>query len=489
MLVSFIVCLLLFLFVGLASYRFQRTYAHKSNPQDYYLASRSVAPWLVGLSAVATNNSGYMFIGVIGYTYSVGLSAGLLMLGWILGDLLASLLVHKKLRRLAQQYNESSYISVLHQWAWFDGSRFRIVAALIALVFLLAYAAAQLVAGGKALQVLLHWPSWSGAVLGAVLVMLYCLAGGIRASIWTDAAQSLVMVSAMGLMLVSLVKSLGGLDAVMSGLEAIPGFLSVTSAEVLLPGYWGVLIFFGGWLIAGFSVVAQPHIMVRFMALNDERGFVRTRIWYYLWFLVFYAMATAVGMLARLYLPDTAGFDSELALPSIALELLPPVLVGLVLAGIFAATISTADSLLLSCSSFLSQDLFPRQFASRYGIKIATLLVTLAALGWALLNRQSVFALVIFSWAMLGACFLPIILLLLMRVSITETKALVAMLLGCGSVLGWHFWGKAQVLNGGDLYQGAPALLICLLVVGLWWWGERMTSAKPDNPKSADSGL
>lgn len=464
MLASFIICLCIFLLVGLASSFFQR----KPNSQDYYLASRSVAPWLVGLSAVATNNSGYMFIGVIGYTYSVGLSAGLLMLGWILGDLLASLMVHKKMRRTALQYDESSYIGTLHQWALFEGNRFRKVTALIALIFLLAYAAAQLVAGSKALQVLFHWPAWAGAVLGAILVMAYCLAGGIRASIWTDAAQSLVMIIAMSLILVSLVDVLGGMVEVMRGLEAIPGFLSVSSTAVVLPGYGGVLLFFLGWLVAGASVVAQPHIMVRFLALNNERGFVRARIWYYLWFLVFYAMATAVGMLARLYLPDATGFDSELALPRIALDLLPPVMVGLVLAGIFAATISTADSLLLSCSSFLSQDLFPQQFASRYGVKLATLLVTLGALGWALLNRQSVFALVIFSWAMLGACFLPLILLLLARAPVTENQALALMFLGCGTVLCWHLWGSERVYNGVDMYQGLPALMVCVLMIAAY---------------------
>ena len=463
MLASFILCLCIFLLVGIASSFFRRNTA-----QDYYLASRSVSPWLVGLSAVATNNSGYMFIGVIGYTYTVGLSAGLLMLGWILGDLLASLYVHKKMRRMALQHDQSSYIGALHQWAMFGGSRFRVVAALIALVFLLAYAAAQLVAGSKALQVLLHWPAWSGAVLGAVLVMAYCLAGGIRASIWTDAAQSLVMVAAMALMLFSLVDTLGGMGAVMQGLAAIPGFLSLTSSSVILPSGGGVILFFIGWLIAGASVVAQPHIMVRFLALNSERGFVRARIWYYLWFLVFYAMATAVGMLARLYLPNVAGFDSELALPSIAMELLPPVMVGVVLAGIFAATISTADSLLLSCSSFLSQDLFPKQFASRYGAKLATLLVALCALTWALVNSQSVFALVIFSWAMLGACFLPLILLLLMRVPVSETLALLLILLGCASVLLWHFGVAGWVHNGADVYQGMPALLLCLLFAGIW---------------------
>ena len=463
MLASFVICLLGFLVVGLASSRLQQNSAG-----DYYLASRSVAPWLVGLSAVATNNSGYMFIGVIGYTYSVGLSAGLLMLGWILGDFLASLWVHKRLRRVALEQGESSYLGALHGWAGFWDNRFRRVAALIALLFLLAYAAAQLVAGSKALQVILHWPSWSGAVLGAVLVMAYCLAGGIRASIWTDAAQSLVMVVAMAAILVQLVIALGGLEAIVAGLASIPDFLSLTPAEVVVPGPAGVMLFFLGWLVAGFSVVAQPHIMVRFMALSAERGLVRARCWYYLWFLVFYCMATAVGMLARLYLPDTAGFDSELALPSIAMELLPPLWVGLVLAGIFAATISTADSLLLSCSSFISQDLLPGRFSSGIGIKLATLLVTLAALAWALLNRQSVFALVIFSWAMLGACFLPLILILLWRLPLSGTQAAVLMLVGGGSVLLWHYRAASWVLNGADIYQGLPALAVCLLVYALW---------------------
>lgn len=459
MLVSFVLCLLAFLAVGLAS-----SWKQRHSAQDYYLASRSISPWLVGLSAVATNNSGYMFIGVIGYTYMQGVSAGVLMVGWILGDLLASFWVHKRLRAMAIQCNESSYIGVLHCWAGFRDNRFRILAALVALIFLLAYAAAQLVAGSKALQVLLHWPSWVGAVMGAILVMLYCLAGGIRASIWTDAAQSLVMVVAMGVMLASLVFALGGIESIISGWRGISGYLSLAPAEVLLPGNWGIALFFAGWLVAGFSVVAQPHIMVRFLALDSEQGFARARCWYYLWFLVFYLMATLVGMLARLYFPAQAGFDAELALPTIAVELLPPVLVGVVLAGIVAAALSTADSLLLSCSSFLSQDLLPTWFDYRVGAKLATLLVTLGALGWALLNSESVFALVIFSWGMLGASFLPLILMLLWRIPLSSLHALMLMFVGGVGVLLWHFLG-AGLINGGGLYQGFPALLAALLLV------------------------
>ncbi|MDO8345477.1 MAG: sodium/proline symporter, partial [Cellvibrio sp.] len=222
MLISFILCMAIFLAVGLASARLR-----KNNQQDYYLASHSVSPWLVGLSAVATNNSGYMFIGVIGYTYAVGLSAGVLMLGWILGDFLASLFVHKKLRAVALNSGQNSYVGALSQWAGFSGNHFRVVAGLLSLLFLLAYASAQLVAGSKALQVLLHWPAWMGAVMGALLVMCYCIAGGIRASIWTDAAQSIVMIIAMGIMLASAVIALGGVTSVYASLNAIDGFLSL----------------------------------------------------------------------------------------------------------------------------------------------------------------------------------------------------------------------------------------------------------------------
>lgn len=462
MLVSFIVCLALFLVIGLASAR-----VRKNNAQDYYLASHSVPPWLVGLSAVATNNSGYMFIGVIGYTYAVGLSASLLMIGWILGDFLASLWVHQRLRAQAVNNDETSYIGALTRWAGFSGRGFRVIAALIALVFLLSYAGAQLVAGSKALQVLLNWPAWLGAVIGACLVMLYCIVGGIRASIWTDAAQSIVMIVAMGLMLFTAVQALGGVSASVAAMNDIPGFLSFAPASVVLPGAAGVGIFFIGWLLAGFSVIAQPHIMVRFITLNAAQNFVQTRLWYYAWFVVFYCMATAVGMLARIYLPESANFDAELALPQMAVELLPPLLVGLVLAGIFAATISTADSLLLSCSSFISQDLAPRLFASRsstniIGIKIATLLATCAALAWALLNQQSVFALVVLSWAMLSAAFVPLILLLCLGKTLSQTTALWLMSLGCGTVLVFHGCGI-----GGDLYLGLPALLVSLLAYGL----------------------
>ena len=140
----------------------------------------------------------------------------------------------------------------------------------ISLVFYDAYAGAQLVAGGKALHVLFEWPSWAGAVMGSVLVMLYCCAGGIRASIWTDAAQSAVMVMTMGLLLIVAVQLLGGTASAVAQMRQVDGFLDWFPTNTALLGLSGGVLFALSWLFAGLAVIGQPHIMVRFMTLMDS---------------------------------------------------------------------------------------------------------------------------------------------------------------------------------------------------------------------------
>ena len=213
---SFLCFLLMFTLIGVSS-----AFKSRGTKQDYYLASGSIKPWLVGLSAVATNNSGYMFIGVIGYTYATGLAAIWLMIGWIAGDFLASLFVHKRLKLATERTGEVSYSGVLSHWYGGDHNSLQRLIGLISFIFLLAYASAQLVAGSKALHVLFDWPYWAGAVMGGVLVTLYCIAGGIRASIWTDAAQSMVMIVAMSLLLLVATSSLGGLNAAIHEMQQV----------------------------------------------------------------------------------------------------------------------------------------------------------------------------------------------------------------------------------------------------------------------------
>ncbi|ANO50262.1 sodium/proline symporter [Woeseia oceani] len=455
---SFAMFLLLFVGVGLAS-----AMRAKKSRNDYYLASREIKPWLAGLSAVATNNSGYMFIGVIGFTYTAGMAAALLMTGWILGDFIGSLFIHKRLRQHTESTNEASFAAVMARWHGEEFTVWRRIAAVVMLIFLGSYAAAQISAGGKALQGVLGWDPLYGAVAVAIMVLAYSVAGGIRASIWTDAAQSMVMLAAMSTMLFVAVQGKGGLDATVSQLAEIPGYLDIYPDDVLLPGLAGVAMFVIGWMFAGFSVVGQPHVMVRFMALDDVKNLNRTRFWYYSYFISFYLLATGVGMLSRLYLPSLGDLDAELALPTMALELLPDFFVGMVLAGIFAATMSTADSLVLSCSAAVTHDLAPSRLEKSWQMKAVTAFVVALALGMAVSGSRSVFQLVIMSWSVLASAFAPLLTLYVLGRRISEAGAIVAMLAGVSTAIGWRLLGWHNML-----YEGLPGILVGLLVALLY---------------------
>ncbi len=474
---SFIGFLALFVIIGVLSHRFARP-----DRRNYLLADQNVQPWLVGLSAIATNNSGYMFIGVIGYTYVTGLPATWLMVGWIVGDFVASHFVHRQLREATASGAGDTFPGVLANWQGQNFVWVRRLGGLITVIFLGTYAAAQLTAGSKALHVMFDWPLEVGAIIGAVIVLLYCLAGGIRASIWTDAAQSIVMITAMTALLGTAIYSLGGVAGTWQQLQAVsPTYMNVLPVGLSLGDTYGPLLFVVGWLFAGFSVVGQPHIMIRFMAIDKPEQINRARLYYYLWFIAFYFVANAVALLARVMLPEAVEFDPELALPTIALKLLHPAAVGLILAGIFAATMSTADSLILSCAGSLSEDLgeLPHNV---WVAKVSTVIVTGFALWLALTDTRTVFELVISSWAVLAACFGPLLAVLALGQRPTQGLAVVMMLTGITVV---YAWTQFDILSA--YYEGALAIISGLVVFALGRvLGFTERGASPIKATSAD---
>ncbi|UXP33393.1 sodium/proline symporter [Reichenbachiella agarivorans] len=452
MIIVFGALLLLFAGIGVSS-----SLRKQNNTKDYLLAGQDVQPWLVALSAVATNNSGYMFIGMIGYTYVAGLESIWLMVGWIIGDFVGSMLVYGKLRDLSAKYGILSFGSLI---AYHDGKvikSIRLLSGLISFVFLSTYAAAQFSAGGKALAATLHWDQSVGIVAGAILVVVYCFSGGIRASIWTDAAQSIVMFIAMGTLLYYAIDDMGGLNETLVRLKSVEvGYMSLFKPELSLSASILIAV---GWLFAGFGVVGQPHIMVRYMTLDHPKNIRKVRVYYYSWFTGFYALAIGVGLLSRIVLSDKGSFDPELALPLMSMHLLPDYLVGVMLAGIFAATISTADSLIISCTSSLSNDIFP-QFKHNYRVsKIFTILITLFAVGISLLGNKSVFEIVIYAWAVLGTVFGPVITLRMLHKKVDANTTLAMMISAAVVTLGWNFLGWSSIV-----YEMMPGILTGFLV-------------------------
>ena len=148
MIFSFLIILFVIALVGLSA-----GFLSKPNKSDYYLAGKSLSPWIVGLSAMATNNSGYMFIGLIGFTYLVGLPSIWLMVGWILGDFLISRTVHKKINEAVTENSNVTYASVIGAWSE-QGQFISKFIGLLSLIFLIIYASAQFVSGGKTLMVI-----------------------------------------------------------------------------------------------------------------------------------------------------------------------------------------------------------------------------------------------------------------------------------------------------------------------------------------------
>lgn len=454
-LASFLVCLLAFVGIGVLS-----VLKRKKNTDDYLLASQNVKPWLVALSAIATSNSGYMFVGQIGFTYMYGLHSIWLMIGWIFGDFVTSLIVHKKLRMRAAQDGILSFASAISHWHGHNYKALQKIGGIITIAFLGTYAAAQLNAGSKALHVLFDWDYSVGAIIGAVMVLVYCFAGGIRASIWTDAAQSFVMIFAMGLMCVMALIELGGMGPMVDQLHAVsPEYMDLFPPTDNWAGMLGPFLFVMGWFFAGVGVIGQPHIMVRFMTMRDAKDINTARIYYYSWYIAFYAMTIAIALMARLLLPETEGFDAELALPTLAGTLLPEILVGLVLAGLFAATMSTADSQILSCTASITHDILPERFSGYIANKVSTVFVTLVALGIALSGSESVFALVLIAWSALGSAFAPLLIVYAFKQDVTQKLALTMMAGGIGAMLLWRHFELNDIT-----YDIAPGILAGFLI-------------------------
>ena len=451
---SFVFFLLCFVVIGVAS-----VLVHKKNSSDYLLAGSDVKPWLVALSAVATNNSGYMFIGLIGYAYIAGLHASWLMVGWIVGDFMVSFFVHKKLREKTEETGSLSFMGVICNWNGGEMRVLRIIGGILTLAFLGTYAGAQLSAGSKALHVLFDWDYSFGAVLGAVIVVAYCFAGGLRASIWTDAAQSFVMFFAMTIMCVLTITQVGGWTDFVQHLNGVsPTFMDVFPSDT----QFGPVMFILGWMFAGFGVIGQPHIMVRFMAMDDAENMTRVRSYYYGWFSAFSVLCIITGLAARLLIPETANFDSELALPTLAQDLLHPVLAGLVLAGLFAATMSTADSQILSCTASITRDLRQGKPLPYWLTKASTIFVTATALMIALFSGDSVFTLVVVAWSALGSAFAPLLIVLALGGRFSQPVGIAMVLVGLGTMVLWRMVGFNDAV-----YEIMPGMLAGLATYGV----------------------
>lgn len=455
--VTFIISLLSFIIIGVLS-----ALKAEKTAEDYLIASRKVNPWLTSLSAVATNNSGYMFIGLLGAIYAWGVSAIWIQIGIVVGDYFSWRWFYKKLRESSDKKDIRTVPSFIGLSENGFSRLLVVLAAIITLIFLGGYAAAQFNAGSKALHVLFNWDYSIGAIIVAAIVLVYCVAGGIRASIWTDVAQSIIMIIGMFIMLGISIYTVGNPFELFAKLRQVDSSLLNPVPSNIGAGP-APLFFVIGWLFAGLGTIGQPHVQIRTMAIQSPKLIKKARRIYFLWLVPFSIAVIFTALYARILIPNTTEFDPELALPTLAMNLLPDLFVGLMLAALFAATISTADSQILVCSAALTQDILPKHRNNRGLTKLATVISTGFILIFALYGPESVFEIVVMTWSVLGASLGPLIILRTFRMPVKTSIATMMMVFSVATVMIWKF-----ILGYSDyVYDILPGFFISFIIYAI----------------------
>ena len=394
----------LFAGIGLASMRVK-----KDTTDDYLVAGRGMSPSLAALSAVSTWNSGYMFIGFIGFTYTMGYPVAFLAFMSTLGQFVAWMWLYKFIQKEGRERGVRSLSSLVAEKAGAPEAK---LAGVLSVLFLSIYAAAQLTSGGKALFVMMGWPELVGILIGFVLVVAYCYAGGIRASIWTDAAQSCVMIVGSTILCWISIQEVGGFSGLKEGLnQQDPALTNFLPPNLM----FGLTLWTAAFFLGGLSVAGQPQVVSRVMTLGDDKDRKEAMIWFFVWQTPFIILMLIIGLASRVLFTES-GFDAELGLPMMAMETMPAIGIGMILASIFAATMSTADSQVLACTAAITDDIKPEWNQDHKTTKKVTIAVaafaTLISIGGLYVpGGDSVFQLVVFAVYGLGGVFVPLLII------------------------------------------------------------------------------
>ena len=442
----------LFAGVGIASIRVK-----KDTTDDYLVAGRGMHPALAALSAVSTWNSGYMFIGFIGFMWMMGYSAIWISIISTIGQLVAWIWLYKYIQKEGNERNIRSLSSLV---ANVKGAPEAKMAAICSVAFLLIYAGAQLSSGGKALFAMLNWAEWVGILIGFVLVVAYCYAGGIRASIWTDAAQSCVMIVGSTLLCYVALSEVGWFSGLHTSLKSIdPALTSVTP-----PGLeFGFSMWVFAFFLGGLGVAGQPQVVSRIMTLESEEDRKQACLWFFVWQTPFLILMIIIGLASRVIFPESNNFDPELALPKLAMDVLGPFWVGLILASIFAATMSTADSQVLACTAAITDDVFPEWSTDHKKTKLTTIVMAFVAtclsLGAYFSGNNSVFSLVVLAVYGLGGMFIPLILVRMSGYKPSSQHSIMMMTAALVAVIFWRVKGYND-----HIFESVPGMGAAFIV-------------------------
>ncbi len=462
------------------------------NVGDFYLGGRHLGPFVTAMSAEASDMSSWLLMGLPGLAYLSGIAEPVwTAVGLAVGTYVNWLIVAKRLRRYSQVAGNSITIPQFFSNRYNDRTKaLTLIAALIIVIFFIPYTASGFSAIGKLFASLFDVDYHLAMVVGAIVIIGYTTTGGFLAASFTDLVQSVIMSIALCIVLFFGVNQAGGWDAVISNAQSLAGQLSLTmshvpdEANLFAPGTtspYGFLTIVST-LAWGLGYFGMPHILLRFMAIEDENKLKLSRRIASIWVVIAMGIAILIGLIGlgmtkAGVIPElTSAGSSETVIIEIAHKLstygfFPALIAGLILSGIMASTMSTADSQLLAASSSVSQDIFVEFFhlnlSEKGKMKIARVsLLIIAVIGVFLAWNpdSSVFRIVSFAWAGFGASFGPLVLFSLFWRRTNRYGALAGMISGGAMIFIWKFVVRPM---GGilDIYELLPAFIISSVVI------------------------
>ncbi|HOP64565.1 MAG TPA: sodium/proline symporter PutP, partial [Spirochaetota bacterium] len=464
--VAFGLYLLVMLFIGFY-------FSNKSNDlSDYVLGGRGLGKWVTSLSAQASDMSGWLLMGLPGLAYASGFGEAFwLGAGLALGTYLNWKFIAQKLRVYTQMANDSLTISDFFENRFGDETHLlRIISSIFVVIFFTLYVSSGFIAGGKLFNTVFGIQYEYAILIGGGVLVLYTFLGGFFAVSWSDMIQGIVMLFAAIAVPTYALFYMGGISAASERITSIsPTLLSITknisgdnlsAIAIISSAAWG-LGYFG-----------MPHILVRFMGIDSAENIKDARKIAMVWVIISLASAMFIGVIGRAYTAGTplAGGDSERIFMIMVQSLFVTFLAGIMLSAILAAIMSTADSQLLVAASTISEDFYKAIFKKDAGQKelvwsgrVAVIIIAIVAYSISLNPDSSVFKVVSFAWAGLGATFGPIVIMALFWRRTTAKGAMAGVLAGGITVL---VWKNLSSLGGiFTLYEIVPAFILSMIAI------------------------
>ena len=450
----FIVYLLFMLGIGV--YFFVKS--KNGGEKEYFLGGRQMGAWVSALSAGASDMSAWVLMGLPASVYATGLGNAWVAIGLAIGYAVAWICEAGRLRRFTIVAGDSITVPQYLTNRFLSASKsLQVVCAVIFLVAYTIYAASSMKACGTLFNTVIGIDPKVAMYIAAVIIVAYTFLGGFSAVCWTDFFQGLLM---LGALLIAPIFALGVINA---GGGAVDGFSNLPE------NYWNM---FADWkqivsgLAWGLGYFGMPHIIVRFMSLKSDKEVKKSAKIGITWNVIIVIFSVASGCIGHLLLGDIS--DSSTVFIQMVRMIFPALISGILLSAILAASMSTADSQLLSSASAFASDVYKpiirkgkagdkeMLWAGRFVVLAISIVAVIIASNP---NSGTIMGLVENAWGLFGAAFSPVILLSLFWKKFNFAGALAGIITGALVDALW-----LAFLSSTGIYEIIPGFIAALIV-------------------------